>query len=72
MLDPYLFRLLSLRYQLKLEKQGLRSSGGAIRPRIAKEFELSPKASHDEFIAAVQAKIDQTPLLQTKEGDNAI
>jgi hypothetical protein len=53
------FRLLSLRYQLRLEAHGLKSSGGAIRPRIAKEFGLSPRASHDTYIIAINKKIGE-------------
>jgi hypothetical protein len=52
------FRLVSLKYQLKLESLGLKSSGGAIRPRIAAEFGLRPRDSYDTYKEAVQAKID--------------
>lgn len=53
------FRLASLKAQLKMEKVGLKGSGGAIRPRVAKEFGLKPRDSHDKFIAAVQAEMDK-------------
>lgn len=52
------FRLASLKQQLKLESLGMKSSGGVIRPRIAKEFNLPARASHQQFIDAVQAKMD--------------
>ena len=52
-----LFRLLSLKYQLKLESVGLKSSGGAIRPRIAKEFGLSPRAPHSAYIEKIEQEI---------------
>lgn len=52
------FRLSSLKAQLKLEAVGLKSRGGPIRPRIAKEFGLSARASHAEFIEAIQKKMD--------------
>jgi hypothetical protein len=45
------FRFASVKAQLKLEKVGLKSSGGALRPRLAKEFGLSPRAHHDAYIA---------------------
>lgn len=51
-------RLASLKAQLKLEAVGLKSSGGAIRPRIAKEFGLSSRAKHSEFIRVIQEKMD--------------
>lgn len=52
------FRLLSVRGQLKLESKGLKSSGGALRPRLAKEFGLKPRDSHEKYIAHVQALLD--------------
>ena len=52
------FRLASLKAQLKLEKIGLKSSGGAIRPRVATEFGLKPRDHHDKYIAAIQAQMD--------------
>jgi hypothetical protein len=54
------FRLTSLKGQLKLESKGMKRSGGAIRPRVAAEFGLKPRDSYDKFIAAVQAKIDES------------
>jgi hypothetical protein len=51
-----LFRLASLKSQLKLEGLGMKSSGGPIRPRIAQEFGLKPTAHRWEFIAAIDAK----------------
>lgn len=53
------FRLISLKGQLRLEKLGLKSSGGAIRPRIAKVFGLAPRASHQAYIDAIQVKLDE-------------
>lgn len=53
------FRLSSLKYQLRLESRGMKSSGGAIRPRIAVEFSLKPRDSYDKYIAAVQAKMNE-------------
>ncbi len=52
------FQLASLKGQLKLESKGLKSSGGAIRPRWAKELGLKARDSHDVFIAAVQKRMD--------------
>lgn len=53
------FRLLSLRAQLKLEAKGLKSSGGSIRPRIAKEFGLSSRAKREDFIQAINKKLEE-------------
>lgn len=56
------FRLISLLGQLKLEEKGMRSSGGALRPRIAKEFNLSPRASYQAYREAITAKLPKEVL----------
>jgi len=53
------FRWLSVRGQLRLEKIGMKSSGGALRPRLSKELGLMPRDSHDKYIAVVQKKLDE-------------
>ncbi len=65
------FRLISLKRQLKFEMLGMKSSGGAIRPRIAKEFGLPARASHAAFIAAVEAKLEEVKaeMYKASEGD---
>lgn len=52
------FRYCSIKHQLRLEGLGLKSSGGALRPRLAKEFGLKPRAPYAEYIAYCQQKID--------------
>ncbi len=61
-----IFRLLSVKYQLKLEGLGLKSSGGPLRPRLAAEFGLKPRAPHaayiakcEELLAEAKAKLDE-------------
>ena len=54
-----LYRLLSLKMQLKLESKGMKSSGGAIRPRIANEFGLKPRDLHIVYIAAIDKRIEE-------------
>ena len=51
------FRWLSLRGMLRLEQLGMKTRGGALRPRIAKELGLSPRASYTVYIEAVNAKL---------------
>ena len=58
------FRLISLKHQLKFEAMGMRSSGGAIRPRIAKEFGLPARAPHAAFIAKIQELLDAAHAAQ--------
>ena len=53
-----LYRLSVLKAKLKMEKVGLKSSGGALRPQIAAEFGLKARDSYDTFIAELQRRID--------------
>jgi len=53
------FRFASIKMQLKMEKVGLKSSGGALRPRLAKEFGLKARDSYDLYIAYCQTKMDE-------------
>jgi hypothetical protein len=62
------FRLASIRGQLKLERLGMKSSGGALRPRLAKELGLKPRDSHDVFIAEVQRRMD---AMEQEQGHGA-
>jgi hypothetical protein len=55
--DP--FRWTSVKHQLKLESLGMKSSGGALRPRLAAELGLKPRDSYEVFFQAVTAKIDE-------------
>lgn len=59
------FRLLAIRGMLRLEKLGMKNSRGPLRPRIALEFGLKPRDSHDTFLdrveellAEAKAKVD--------------
>lgn len=48
------FRLASIRGMLKLEKVGMKTRGGAIRPRIAAELGLRPRDSYDVYLAKIE------------------
>ena len=50
--------LASQKMQLKLESKGMKSSGGALRPRLAAQHGLKPRDSHEKFIEVIQAKMD--------------
>jgi len=63
------FRFASIKQQLKLEQVGLKSSGGALRPRLAKEFNLKPKAPHADYIAYCESQL--TILRARKPADNS-
>lgn len=52
-------RLASLRGMLRMEKAGMKSRGGALRPRIAAELGLKARDSYDTFIDTVQAKMEE-------------
>lgn len=62
-------RLASLKGMLKLEKLGMKTRGGALRPRIAAEFGLKPRDSYDKFIETLQAKMDA--MLKAKQEGTA-
>lgn len=53
------FCLASWKGALKLEKVGLKSSGGALRPRIAARLGLKPRQDRDVFIARIQELMNQ-------------
>jgi hypothetical protein len=52
-------RLASLKGMVKLESKGLKTRGGAIRPRIATELGLKPRDSFDKFIETIQSKMEE-------------
>ncbi len=51
------YRYMVLKQALKLESKGMKSRGGALRPKLAQEFGLSARAPYEEFIAACEAKV---------------
>lgn len=63
-----LYAWTSAKYQLRLEAKGLRSSGGAIRPRIAASLGLKPRAPYADFEAAIDRKCEELAR-QVKQGD---
>ena len=44
-------RYAMLKGALKLESVGMKTRGGPLRPKLAKEFKLSPRAPHADYIA---------------------
>lgn len=56
-------RLASLKGMVNLESKGLKSRGGAIRPRIAAELGLSPRAPYQTFVTKIQERMN-TMLLE--------
>lgn len=63
-------RLASLKGMVNLESKGLKSRAGPIRPRIAAELGLKPRAPYQAFIAAIQKRMDEL-LAQRQEEVNA-
>lgn len=53
---------------LKMEKAGLKSRGGALRPRLAAQFGLKKTAPHDDFIAYCESQM--VILLAKKQAGN--
>ena len=65
--DIALFRLASIRAQLRLESVGMKSSGGALRPRLAVEFGLKPRASHAKYLEVIDRKINLLAVKSEKQ-----
>lgn len=53
-----LFALASQRAQLKLEKLGMKSSGGPLRPRLAASLGLKPRDPYERYIAKLTDMIE--------------
>lgn len=62
-------RLASLRDMLRLEAVGLASCSGPLRPRIAAEFGLKPRAKYADFIKAIEAKMAESKAVVQKENE---
>lgn len=65
------FCLASWKGALKLEKHGLKSSGGAVRPRIAARLGLKPRQDRDVFIARIEELMNQI-LEETRAKNEAV
>jgi hypothetical protein len=52
-------QLAILKGALKLEKVGMKTRGGALRPVWAAKLGLKPRDSYDTFIAEVQKRMDK-------------
>lgn len=64
------FRLLSVKGQLSLESKGLKSSGGALHPRLAADFGLKPRDSYAKYLEVIQARIDANLAQRKTDGQN--
>jgi hypothetical protein len=51
------YRLLSLLGMLQLQKAGMTTRNGPLRPQLAKELGLKPRDSYDKYIAALEQKL---------------
>lgn len=43
--------LAGIKYHLRLQSKGMKSSGGSIRRQVAKQFGLKPLAPYEDYIA---------------------
>jgi len=64
------FCLASWKGALKLERVGMKHSGGAIRPRIAARLGLKPRQDRDVFIARIEELMNQ--ILKEKAEREAV
>lgn len=60
-------RLAALKGALKMESVGLKTRGGALRPRLAAELGLKPRDSHDVFIARIVEMMDEALAVRAAE-----
>ena len=51
------FRWASIKQMVKLDKLGLKHSGGALRPRLAPQLKLKPRDSHEAYLEAIEARL---------------
>lgn len=52
------YRLLTLKAMLRLESKGMRTRGGAVRPRIAAAMGLKARDSYETYISAIEKKVE--------------
>lgn len=63
-------RLASLKGMVTLESKGLKGRGGPIRPRIAAELGLKPRAPYADFITAIQSRMTELlPAIQAEKAE---
>lgn len=55
------FRFASLKGQLKLEQAGFKTRGGALWPRLCKEFGLKRNAPYEDYIKYFQDQLGRIP-----------
>lgn len=60
-------RMAALKGALKLESLGMKTRGGALRPRLAKEFGLPARADYSSYIAVCLAKMDEYLEIRRQE-----
>lgn len=61
------YRLASIRAALRLESVGMKTRGGALRPKIAKELGLRPRDSYATFIKELDTRIAASKFGDTAE-----
>lgn len=60
-------RFAALKGALKLESLGMKTRGGALRPRLAKEFGLSPRAPHLDYIGHCVLEMEKCYTIRQQE-----
>ena len=75
--SPLAIRAMQLRTQIsavKLERLGMRRSGGNVTPRLKKFYGLPRNATHDEVLESLRddlANVDEQYLRSAQEGARA-
>lgn len=63
-------RLATLKAKLKLEQAGMKTTGGALRPRLAEEFKLPARAPHSLYINHCINEMSKILIRQPLRGGN--
>lgn len=66
--DIHLAQLIAQRGAVRLEKLGMRHSGGSVTARIKKHYNL--KGNHDKVIAFLTAEIERIAQERKETGQN--
>lgn len=52
-------RFCGLKYHLRIEMAGMKHRYGALRPKLAEEFGLKPRAKYEDYITYCDKKLEE-------------
>ena len=63
------YRLAQIKGALTLESKGMKGRQGPLRPKLAEEFGLKPRAPFEDYINTAKAKMEE--ILKTTQKESA-